>query len=127
MRWPTWNEIKGGAATLLGWYVSTYLVALQQGIVDIHSPGGKYMTLATAVLNLYGIHGALNYQRGRQPWTNEQKIAESLRRMAANLPPLSGYEFLLVDPTATSASAVTPAAKPVVVGSASTPQKEGPK
>jgi hypothetical protein len=96
----TINEIKGGLARALGVLSTTYGLALAQGLIDLHATWGKLCTLGASVLTAYGFYAGYTYRQRRTPWTNEQKIAESLRRITAGEPPIAGYEFLLVDPTA---------------------------
>lgn len=122
-----WNEFKGALVKFIGVLVTTYNIAVLRKMVDINSLVGQWLGLGAAVATVYGIVGAYTYRQSRTPWTPEQKLAESKRRIADGEAPLQGYEFLLVDPTATKAPpAVTPSAAAAAVGSASTvPKKEG--
>ena len=106
----TMNELKGFTAKVLGVLATTYGFALVQGLIDIHATWGKLATLGASVLTAYGFYGAYTYRQPRTPWTNEQKIAESRRRIAAGEPPIQGYEWLIADPTATAPPAAVAAA-----------------
>jgi hypothetical protein len=96
----TINEIKGGIARTLGVLATTYGLALAQGLINMQATWGKLTALAASVLTAYGFYAGYTYRQRREPWTDEQKRAESLRRLAAGQPPLEGYEYLLIDPTA---------------------------
>lgn len=64
------------------------IMAIAQGLI----PHG-WWAFAAGVLGMLGTAGLL---WPRRPWSDAKKIAESKRRIAAGLPPLNGYEYLLL-------------------------------
>lgn len=67
---------------------SVILLAIAQGIV----PHG-WPAFVAGVVGMFGTAGLL---WPRRAWSNERKIAESKKRITAGLPPLHGYEYLLL-------------------------------
>jgi hypothetical protein len=90
-----WQSLAKFAPFWLGVIATTIMLASAMGILSFSTAFGKGCALLAALLNAYGIHGVAAWNPPREPWTIEQKQAESMRRIAMGMPPLVGFEYLL--------------------------------
>jgi hypothetical protein len=79
------------------------------GLVAPDSVGARTIAGFLSLLNDYGIIVGHLTSAPRTPWTEQQKIDESLRRIARGEPPIKGYEYLQ---KASSSSPPAPPAPP---------------
>jgi len=85
-----------------GYYLGL-LAGLIATLMTVHAipPTGRLHDICSGIiafLGLYGIHAVGVWQADREPWTPEQKLQESIRRINLGQPPLQGYEYLLSQP-----------------------------
>lgn len=131
----TRNDFKVGAVAVCGLLLTTYYLALADNLVNGASLLGRWLHVAAGVATLYGLKSAFDYQKERVMWTDDQKRAASLQRIASGQAPIQGFEHLLVDPTLVlppgtpAPPAPAPAPLPPLLDptAMSTPPKEGPK
>lgn len=67
---------------------SVILLGIAQGVIPHGWPA--------FVFGVAGMLGTAGLLWPRRPWSNERKIAESKKRIAAGLPPLNGFEYLML-------------------------------
>lgn len=90
-----WQALAKFIPFWLGVAATTIMIGASMAIIDSRSQFGRLCMLFCAVANAYGIHGVATWSPPREPWTPEQKQAESLRRISMGHPPLVGYEYLV--------------------------------
>jgi hypothetical protein len=95
----TRNEFKAGAVQVCGVLLTTYYACLIANLINTAALWGRFLGVGASVATLYGIKSAYDHQKERQQWTDDQKRAASLQRMASGQAPIQGFEHLLVDPT----------------------------
>lgn len=90
-----WQSLARYVPFWLGVLATGIMLATSMSLLDLTTSSGKLGAFVAALLNAYGIHGVAAWSPPREPWTPEQKQAESMRRIAMGMPPLVGYEYLL--------------------------------
>lgn len=90
-----WQSLSRYIPFWLGVLATGIMLATSMSLLNLATPTGKLAAFVAALLNAYGIHGVAAWNPPRDPWTPEQKQAESIRRIAIGMPPLVGYEYLV--------------------------------
>jgi hypothetical protein len=117
-----WQSLSKYIPFWLGVFATGALMAISQGLLDAHPEFRRWISWAVGLLAVYGITGVAVWPPPRIPWTPEQKVQESMRRIAMGMAPLVGYEYLLTgrggpgpgpDPTSPPPPLFTPAPPPL--------------
>jgi len=90
-----WQGLSKYVPFWLGVLATGIMLATAMSLLNLSTPFGKLCAFVAALLNAYGIHGVASWNPPREPWTHEQKLAESMRRIARGDAPLVGFEYLL--------------------------------
>lgn len=95
----TKNEFKSGAVQICGFLLTCYYACLIANLINTAALWGRLLGVGAVVATLYGIKSAYDHEKDRVAWTDDQKRAASLQRIASGQAPIQGFEHLLVDPT----------------------------
>lgn len=108
----TRNDLKVGAVAICGVLLTTYYLALADNLINGVTVLGRWLHVFAGLATLYGFKSAFDHEKERVPWTTEQKVAESMKRIARGEPPLQGFEHLLTGAPAPATTTITTVTTP---------------